>query len=92
MMAVENKKELTQLGLGLTRKMKILQIIPALSVGGAETMCETLTYTLKELKHNVIVVSLYNEETIITQRLEKAGVTVKYLNKQKGDYVSWVDS
>ena len=54
--------------------MKILQVIPYFCFGGAETMCENLTYALLSLGHDVTVVSLYQERTPISQRMEEAGV------------------
>ena len=62
--------------------MKIIQVIPFLGMGGAETMCENLVYELKKLGHEVIVVSLYNKETVITQRLKEASVDVRFLDKK----------
>ena len=70
--------------------MKILQVIPYFCFGGAETMCENLTYALKALGHDVTVVSLYNEHTPISQRMEKAGVKILYLDKKLGMDVSMV--
>lgn len=64
--------------------MKIIQVIPFLGMGGAETMCENLVYELKKLGHEVIVVSLYNKETAITQRLKEASVDVRFLDKKDG--------
>ena len=64
--------------------MKILQVIPYFCFGGAETMCENLTYALRELGHEVCVVSLYPEHTPISQRMEKAGVRIEYLDKKLG--------
>lgn len=64
--------------------MKIIQIIPNFSVGGAEIMCENLIYELKKLGNEVIVVSLYNYHSPITERLEKAGIEIKYLDKRTG--------
>ena len=64
--------------------MRILQLIPNLGMGGAEKICETLTYELVNLGHTVTVVSLYNEQTIITKRLTDNGVNVVLLNKKKG--------
>ena len=54
--------------------MKILQVIPYFCFGGAETMCENLTYVLGELEHDVAVVSLFDERTEISYRMEAAGV------------------
>ena len=64
--------------------MKIIQVIPVFSMGGAEIMCETLTYELKKLGHEVIAVSLYSIETPITERLKNAGVDVRFLGKKRG--------
>ena len=70
--------------------MKILQVIPYFCFGGAETMCENLTYALLSLGHDVTVVSLYQERTPISQRMEKAGVKILYLDKKLGLDVSMV--
>jgi glycosyltransferase involved in cell wall biosynthesis len=64
--------------------MKIIQIIPQFSVGGAEIMCETLSLALAALGHQVIVVSLYDYHSVITERLEAAGLDVRYLGKKRG--------
>lgn len=61
-----------------------MQIIPCFSVGGAERMCETLTYELIKKGHRVIVVSLYSIRTMITERLENNGVEIRYLEKRNG--------
>lgn len=64
--------------------MKVLQIIPMFKLAGAETMCENLCYALRSQGCNVIAVSLYTEHTPITDRLERAGIRVEYLEKKKG--------
>lgn len=64
--------------------MKILQIIPSLDMGGAEVMCETLSNQLKKLGHSVTVVSMFRKETVITRRLQAAGVPVVFLDKKSG--------
>ena len=64
--------------------MKILQVIPYFCFGGAETMCENLTYALTALGHSVTVVSLYNEKTPIARRMEHSGVRILYLDKKLG--------
>ena len=64
--------------------MKIMQVIPYFCFGGAETMCETLTYELKKLGHEVCVVCLLPERTPISQRMEEAGVRILYLDKKLG--------
>ncbi|MGM9549257.1 MAG: glycosyltransferase [Faecousia sp.] len=70
--------------------MKILQVVPYFCFGGAETMCENLTYALKKLGHTVVVVSLYAEHTEISRRMEAAGVKIRYLDKKLGLDVSMV--
>lgn len=64
--------------------MKIMQVIPYFCFGGAETMCENLTYALRKLGHEVVVVSLYNEHTPIARRMEADGVRILYLDKKLG--------
>ena len=64
--------------------MKILQIIPDFGMGGAETMCEGLCRELKNRGHSVIAVSLYSHHTPITERMEAAGLEVRYLGKRRG--------
>ena len=64
--------------------MKILQVIPYFCFGGAETMCENLTYALAEMGHQVTVVSLYDDRTPIARRMEEAGVRILYLDKKLG--------
>ena len=64
--------------------MKIMQVIPAFGTGGGEIMCETLTTKLTELGHEVMAVSLYKEETAITERLQKKGIKVLFVGKKPG--------
>lgn len=70
--------------------MKIMQVIPYFCFGGAETMCENLTYALKNMGHQVVVVSLYGERTPISRRMEEAGVKIHYLDKKLGLDVSMI--
>lgn len=70
--------------------MKILQVIPYFCFGGAETMCENLTYALKKQGHEVVVVSLYAERTPISERMERSGVRILYLDKKLGLDISMV--
>ncbi len=70
--------------------MKILQVIPYFCFGGAETMCENLTYSLTAMGHRVTVVSLYHERTPIAKRMEDAGVRILYLDKKLGLDLSMV--
>ena len=70
--------------------MKIMQVIPYFCFGGAETMCENLTYALKNMGHSVVVVSLYGERTPISRRMEETGVDIRFLDKKLGLDVSMV--
>ena len=70
--------------------MKIVQVIPYFCFGGAETMCENLTYALKNLGHEVLVNSLYDRPTPISRRMEQAGVTIRFLDKRLGLDLSMV--
>lgn len=64
--------------------MKIIQVIPQFGLAGAETMCENLTYELRKSGHDVTVISMYDYHSPITDRMENAGVDVRYLNKKHG--------
>ena len=48
--------------------MKIIQVIPVFRLAGAEIMCENLCVALKNAGETVIAVSLYSEQTAITER------------------------
>ena len=63
--------------------MKLLQIIPNFCFGGAETMCENLTYVLGELGHDVVVVSLFDKRTEISDRMEAAGRDVVFRGQRE---------
>lgn len=67
----------------------VLQVMPEFGLAGAETMCESLCYQLqKSGKYNVIVVSLFDFHSPITERMEKCGIKVIYLNKKPGIDIS----
>lgn len=70
--------------------MNIVQVMPELGLAGAEIMCENLIYELVKLGHNVTVVSMYDYHSAITQRLEKAGVDIRYLDKKSGLDISMI--
>ena len=63
---------------------KVMLVTPTLAMGGAEIMCENLAYALRDLGIDISVISLYKKETIISKRLESAGIKVLYLNKHPG--------
>lgn len=58
--------------------------MPEFGLAGAETMCENLTYELIKLGQDVTVVSMYDYHSAITDRLENAGVDIRYLSKKSG--------
>lgn len=64
--------------------MKVVQVIPEFGIGGAETMCENLSLALVREGVDVVAVSLYDYHSLITERMEKNGIPVVYLNKKKG--------
>lgn len=68
--------------------MKVLQIIPCFRFGGAEIMCENLILAQSAQGCSVTVVSLYDEHTPISRRVEAAGIRVIYLDKKLGLDVS----
>ena len=70
--------------------MKIMQVIPYFCFGGAEIMCENLTYALKKAGQEVFAVSLYPERTPIARRMEEAGIRIIYLEKKPGLDLSMV--
>ena len=70
--------------------MKILQVIPYFCFGGAEIMCESLTYALEREGHTVSVVCLYDRHTPISERMEACGIRIQYLDKKLGLDISMV--
>ena len=70
--------------------MKIAQIMPEFGLAGAEIMCENLTYELRKAGHEVVVVSMYDYHSAITERLEAAGVEIRYLGKKPGPDVTMI--
>lgn len=64
--------------------MKIIQIMPEFGLGGAEIMCENLVYGLKKSGNTIIVVSLFRYCSAITDRMENAGIDVRYFGKKPG--------
>lgn len=58
--------------------------MPDFGLAGAETMCENLCYELRKEGIDVIVVSLYDFHSAITNRIEESGIKVIYLKKKRG--------
>ena len=68
--------------------MKVIQIIPRFILAGAEIMCENLLYALQQQGIEVLVVSFYRYNSVITTRLEQNGIRIIYLDKKLGVDVS----
>lgn len=64
--------------------MRICQVIPDLPMGGAETMCVTLSIELKKMGHDVSVISLYDCDSILTRRLKDAQIPTYFMSKRPG--------
>ena len=64
--------------------MKIIQVIPRFGLAGAETMCQNLACSLAKQKHEIIVVSLYDFHSALTEKLQNAGIRIIYLGKKLG--------
>ena len=64
--------------------MKIMQVIPVLDLAGAETMCQNLAIELHKMGHEVMVVSLYKKETVLTENLRNESIPVIWLDKKNG--------
>ena len=64
--------------------MKIIQIMPDFGLAGAETMVENLASGLVAEGHDVLIISLYDLHTAITERLENKGIKIEYLGKKRG--------
>ena len=64
--------------------MTIIQFMPEFGLAGAETMCENLTCELVKKGHTVVVVSLYDYHSPITERLESHNIPLIYLGKKNG--------
>lgn len=68
--------------------MKILQVIPTLNVGGAETMMCNLSCELAKMNHEVIVVSFYKMSSSIVTKLYENNIKVIFLEKRAGFDIS----
>lgn len=61
-----------------------MQVIPNFGYGGAETMCANLSIELKKMGHDVVVVSLYDLKSSITERIVNNGLKLISLGKKRG--------
>ncbi len=65
--------------------MRVTQVVPSLDVGGAERMAALLSVSLRDLGHQVEVVSLYRPSgSWIEEELRAADVPVSFLGKGPG--------
>ncbi len=53
-------------------------------MGGAETMCEELLYRLRDTGCEVVALSLYSQQTPITERLKENGIPLLFADKKSG--------
>lgn len=63
---------------------KIILFIPFLAIAGAEVMVRDLAEQLHENNKEVVVASLYDFNSEITEELHKAGIRIVYLHKKRG--------
>src|SRR6476661_6201951 len=67
------------------KALRILQIVPTLGIGGAETLAAQLARALKRRGHDAGVASMFPPETsALDELLAKEGVRVWYLNTRPG--------
>jgi glycosyltransferase involved in cell wall biosynthesis len=65
--------------------MRVVQVIPSLSVGGAERIASLLALELQRAGDEVSLISLYDPEgSWIEQELREAGVGLHFLGKRPG--------
>lgn len=64
--------------------MRIIQVIADFGLAGAETMVEHLSCELIAEGHDVLVISLFDLHTAITDRIESRGIKIEYLGKKRG--------
>ncbi len=66
------------------RFMRILQVVPTLSVGGAQRVVTLLARYLHRAPHVVGVVSMYDSSGTWVEELRSAGVPLFFLGKRRG--------
>lgn len=64
--------------------LKVLLLIHSLKYGGAEIMVEHLAHGLMELGCDVMVVSLHDTASEITDRMKSRGIPLRTLGKRQG--------
>lgn len=69
----------------MTRKFRVLHIIPNFGIGGAERLVVNLLTAIDKEKFEVAAVSLYRESgTILEREIREKGLKVYYLDKHLG--------
>lgn len=68
----------------MNNKLIIMQFMPEFGIAGAEKMVQDLAVCLQADSHNVILVSLYNFKSVITEYIESKNIPIFYLNKRSG--------
>lgn len=63
---------------------KIIQIMPNFALAGAEILVENLTMALRNKSYKIIIISLFDEQSPITKRLESNNIHIYYLGKKEG--------
>lgn len=64
--------------------MRICQVLPEFFMGGAEAMCITLSAELKNMGHDVCIVSLRTYESALSERARSYGIEIHFMDKQLG--------
>ena len=63
---------------------KIIHVISKMELAGAQILIENLSNYQISNGYEVIIVSLYNLKSPITERLDEKGIKIYYLDKKKG--------
>lgn len=65
--------------------INVVQIMPLFELAGAQTMCENLSLELKKDKNiNCTILTFFNNDCEIVNRLKENGIDIICLNKHKG--------
>ena len=70
--------------------MKIIHVISNLELAGAQTMCCNLLCALKKLEDEITVVSLFDTDNSLTDKLKSSGINVICLAKKMGFDISMI--
>ena len=70
--------------------MKIIHVISNLELAGAQTMCCNLLCALKSFENEITVISLFDTDNSLTDKLKVNGIKVLCLNKKFGMDLSMI--